>query len=241
MRPHSWQNTKCHFSILKQLFFPRLLKTDSAFQEALQSPVTMRRADGVGSHLVQWKTKCLALSQKKAKVINIPFWKHQWTLCPRTNASGRCARRFTCAHMCTHTVTWWSRKSSQMGRSKAQQDIPVTLALVSNTSMSISKYEGSLESLQMEDKQKLEKKNLPRQLIFLLWPFHLPWAALVHCQSLPHSTLKYDSVPESYGVVASLAWSYLFKPPALRHSPKCLEHILGIEGNTIPDPGPDGY
>lgn len=44
-----------------------------------------------------------------------------------------------------------------MGRSKAQQDIPATLALVSDTSMSISKYEGSLASLQMEDKQKLEK------------------------------------------------------------------------------------
>lgn len=29
-----------------------------------------------------------------------------------------------------------------------------TLALVSNTSMSTSKYEGSLKSLQMEDKQK---------------------------------------------------------------------------------------
>lgn len=44
-----------------------------------------------------------------------------------------------------------------MERSKAQRDIPVTLALVSNTSMSTSKYEGSLKSLQMEDKQKLEK------------------------------------------------------------------------------------
>lgn len=47
-----------------------------------------------------------------------------------------------------------------MGRSKAQQGIPVTLALVSNTSMSISKYEGSLKSLQMEEKQRLQK-NLP--------------------------------------------------------------------------------
>lgn len=46
-----------------------------------------------------------------------------------------------------------------MGRSKAQQDIPVTLALVSNTSMSTAKYEGSLKGPQMETKQKLEKKG----------------------------------------------------------------------------------
>lgn len=44
-----------------------------------------------------------------------------------------------------------------MGRSRAQQGIPVTLALVSNTSVSTSKYEGSLKGPQMEDKQKLEK------------------------------------------------------------------------------------
>lgn len=44
-----------------------------------------------------------------------------------------------------------------MGRSEAQQDIPVTLALVSNTSLSTAKYEGSLKSPQMEDKQKLER------------------------------------------------------------------------------------
>lgn len=45
------------------------------------------------------------------------------------------------------------------GKIKAQQDIPVTLALVSNTSMSTSKYEGGLKSLQMEEKQRLEKKS----------------------------------------------------------------------------------
>jgi hypothetical protein len=57
-----------------------------------------------------------------------------------------------------------------MGRSKAQQAIPVTLALVSNTSMSTSKYEGSLERLQMEDKQKLEKMY-PGSLFFSCCPF----------------------------------------------------------------------
>ena len=91
-----------------------------------------------------------------------------------------------------------------MGRSKAQQDIPVTLASVSNSSMSTSKYEGSLKSLQMEDKQKLEK-NAPRQLIFLPLSFHPPRATPVHCQSLPRATLKHDCVPESYRVDASLA------------------------------------
>lgn len=45
-----------------------------------------------------------------------------------------------------------------MGRSKAQRAIPVTLALVSNTSMSTSKYEGCFKGLQMGDQQKLEKK-----------------------------------------------------------------------------------
>lgn len=155
----------------------------------------MRQAYGVGSHLVQWKTKCLALSQGKPK----------WSILHSESTNGPFVPGLTLlgdvpedsrVHICAHTVTWWFRKSSHMGRSKAQQDIPVTLALVSNTSMSTSKYEGSLKNLQMEDKQKLEK-NVLRQLIFLLLSFHLPWAALVHCQSLLRTTLKYDSVPES--------------------------------------------
>lgn len=75
----------------------------------------------------------------------------------------------------------------------------------------------------------------------VLLPFRLPGAALVCCQSLPRTTLKYDSIPKSHRVDASLAWSHLFLPPALQRAHKCLEHRLGLEGNTIPDPGPGGY
>lgn len=81
--------------------------------------------------------------------------------------------------------------------------------------MSTSKYEGSLKSLQMEEKQRLEKLY---QFLSLLLSFHLPWATLVDCQSFPCTTLKYDSLPESYRVNASLAWLHLFKHSALLHS-----------------------
>lgn len=45
------------------------------------------------------------LCAKEAKAINMTFCKHQWLLCPSARTSGRCARRFTCAHVCTHSNT----------------------------------------------------------------------------------------------------------------------------------------
>lgn len=57
--------------------------------------------------------------------------------------------------MCTHAGTWWSRKSSHMEDQKHGR----ILALVSSPSMSTSKYEGSLKSPQMEDKQKPEQMD----------------------------------------------------------------------------------
>lgn len=124
-----------------------------------------------------------------------------------------------------------------MGRSKAQQDIPATLALVSNTSMSTSKYEGGLKSLQMEEKQRLEKK------------FNL---FLSCCLSPTMSTPSGLSITPLFHFEVCITLSlnpteWLPAWPGLTYSnilPSCTQ-ALGTqtwgEGNMIPEPSPDGY
>lgn len=163
-------------------------------------------------------------------------------------------QKIPCAHMCAHTGTGWSRKPNHMGRSKAQRGSPVTLALVSNTSMSTSKYEGSLKSPQMEDKQKPEKMYQGSWFVFccpfayheqpwcvvnhsraLLWSMTLPlnptewmpaWPGLTSFRLLPCSALT---------SVWNIDWGWReiwSQAQVLRATRTC--HVSGTEHNALP-------
>lgn len=148
---------------------------------------------------------------RKAKVINITSWKHQWTLCPRTSASGRCARRFTCAHMCTHS-NMMIQEIQSYGKIKSTAGYSCDSGIGQQYfNLHIQIWRQLKEPT--DGRQTETWKNVLRQLIFLLLSLHLPWT-LWCLASHSCTALKFDSVPESYRVDASLAWSHLFKPSA---------------------------
>lgn len=130
-----------------------------------------------------------------------------------------CQQIPVCTHVCIRTIAWRFRKFSHMGRSKAQRAIPVTLALVSNTSMSTSKYEGCFKGLQMGDQQKLEKKMYQDSLFFS------------RCPSTYHEQLQYI-VNHSFAVLWSGRLSLIrtVKMPAWPH----LTSLSLLPSRTLP-------